>query len=89
MAMRGTVPDCCEWILHASLTWLLKVTWILHTSLTWLLKVTQQETEDEEELWWIQRCRQAEAQQQGGQLFEEHPAHLQKPTSASHATTSV
>ncbi|MFM7982028.1 MAG: hypothetical protein ACKPKO_22185, partial [Candidatus Fonsibacter sp.] len=37
-AMQGTLPQCCEWILH--------------TSLTWLNKTTQQEADDLEDARW-------------------------------------
>ena len=59
LAMRETLPDCCEWILHATLTW--------------LLKGTQQEAEDDAGMRWRQLCRQAQARQQGGQVLEEDP----------------
>ena len=56
MAMQGTLPNCCAWLLH--------------TTLTWLQKTTQQEAEDAEDAKWTHMYQLAEAYQLGGQLLE-------------------
>ena len=54
--MQGTLPDCCAWILH--------------TSVTWLSKDTQQGAADAEEASWIRLWREANAQTQYGEGVE-------------------
>ena len=54
-AMQGSLPDCCAWIQH--------------TSLAWLIKGSQQEAEDEEEARWIQLWIEEEARSHGGEAL--------------------
>ena len=54
-AMQGSLPDCCAWIQH--------------TSLAWLINGSQQEAEDEEEARWMQLWIEEEARSHGGEAL--------------------